>query len=174
MAICQVIETTPILPWKKVYSTNVTTAGTSFTAQAPTITKPSTGVIDFKPPSKPTEVSRLLLKFFGTSAANQTFLTQIEGWRQTASGLWLADPLLSVTGTLGASVGVASQDVLATEYIADTLVLGTAFTDKYELISPTNDYQAFLKLDIVGYELIQVRLVRNGSSASVNALWSGY
>jgi len=109
--------------------------------------------------------------FYGkrTAVDNETFNVLVEGWHQVA-GLWVPLPLLSLTCTQGASVGVAGQAVINTEYFADTIVEAAAWTTAREIISPANDGIALVKLDISGCELVSVKFDR-GTNAECNGLW---
>lgn len=163
---------TASVPYVKLFSADQ--SGSSITIPTPTMTAPSgDGIIDATSIDGRQDFSSILLKFFGvrTSADNETFTARVTGWRrfgQTGlNDLWIPTPLLSLALTQGTSIGVASTPAIATNYFADTIVVSTAFTNAYEVISPADNSIALIKLDIFGSQLVQVQLAK-GTNAACN------
>lgn len=165
------IPASPLSGWRKLYAANVSTAG-PLSASAPTTTRPTAGAVDRALGGALCGRNVLAVLFFGarSSGDNETFTARIEGWSHLG-GLWIPTPLLALTLTQGTSVGVAGQDVLNTNYFADTLVADTAYTSAYELVqaATADNSIAMLKVDTAGFEIVQVRLAK-GTNASANAL----
>lgn len=168
---------------QRLYATNSTAA--SITAPAATITDPlgNAGVFQlpvvsgiqqnqslFPASSGPNQLS---LIFFGVGSAT-TGLARITAWFPTASStntLWIPVPLLALTLTLGSGTGVAGSNILDTDKIAASIVVSTAFTSAYEVISPADNTVACVKLDHFGASRIQVQTGLNSSSTSLNCLY---
>lgn len=162
----------PSLPFQKLFSSNQ--SGSSITKPSPTITEPSgNGIYELLPAGLQQTVGALFA-FYGTrtSADNETMTARISAWRKIGS-LWIPTPLLLLAITQGTSVGVASQDVVATEYFADTITATTAFTSAYEIISPVDDTIALVKVDPCGAQKLQVQVAK-GTNATANCLASAF
>ncbi len=91
------------------------------------------------------------------------------GWRPSGA-LWIPTILAEVSCTLSTAVGVAGQDILDTERIADTIsgVIGTAGSD-YQIFSPANNTPAYILVDTKGCPDIEV-LFSVGTATGANAL----
>lgn len=113
-----------------------------------------------------------VIAFFGGNSADGTFTARITGWRKIGT-LWIPTPLLTLSGILGAMTGVAGTGVTASQLLADTLTVSTAFTTAYEIINPTGDQVAIVKVDAFGCEKIQVQ-VAIGTCNNIAALAAGF
>ena len=117
-------------------------------------------------------VRNLYVQPYGAGADNATLSFRFVGWRQTQGGLWVPGVLCEVDGTLCASVGVAGQDVGASERFCDTLSLVTNLGNSnvsVEVFSPQNNTPGHLLLDTKGAEYVEL-LVKVGTATSGNAL----
>ncbi len=166
----------PLSTWEskllKLFAAN--TAAASITAPAPTNTEPTgDGVLDLRRGGE-SVMGGAMLHFFGTRTAadNETFTARLTGWRNV-SGLWVPVPLLALNLTQGTSTGVAAGDVLDTEYFADTIVVSTAFTSAYEILSPADNTIGAVKVDLAGCRKLQVQLAK-GTDATCNVLAAGF
>lgn len=148
----------------------------SITAPVATTTAPTgDGIINMasNPSSSAAPLSNsAAIAFFGGNDNNETFTARITGWRKIGD-LWIPTPLLSLAGTLGAMTGVAGQSVTASQLFADTLAASTAFTSAYEIINPTADQVAIVKVDAFGCEKLQVQVAKN-TCDSINALAAAF
>jgi hypothetical protein len=152
------------------------TTATAITAKVATITKPVTtataAIIDPKRPSGGISLfARQILRLmpFGTAAANLTGLVTVLGWQKNNDGLWIPTPICLLTCTFSAAVGVAAHIPANTDFLCDAIVVskGSGYVP-----SVTADVEpAIAEVPVDGYELIEVGFGRNGSSASVNALY---
>lgn len=164
----QFIATYPCA-FTKLFSSDVTAA--SITAPSATATEPSGDGV-FAMNTSPVPFNSAAIAFIGGTAADGTFTARITGWRKI-SNLWVPVPLLALSGILGAMTGVAGKDVTDSQLFADTLTASSAFTLAYEIINPTADQVAMVKVDAFGCQKIQVQLAK-GTCTSVNALAAGF
>lgn len=160
--------------WVELLTSNSTAA--SFTALAATATEPTgAGVIDL-PLTGDAVNSFLQLIFFGAGADNSTFDARVSGWSKVDT-LWVPTPLVEVSCTLGAAVGVASQAVLDTERFADTLSLAAAYSglagSLATVVSPAGDLVARLLLDLQGFRKFQVQFDMTGATSG-NAIYKRF
>lgn len=162
-----------VATWPEAFTSlfsSVVTAS-SITAPSATTTEPTgDGIYRMNVSSRPT--SSVAISFFGGNTADGTFTVRLTGWRKVGS-LWIPVPLLTLSGILGAMTGVAGAGVTNSQLFADTLAISTAFTSAYEIISPTSDQVALVKVDLFGCEKLQVQLAK-GTCDSVGALAAGF
>ena len=166
-------------PWRRWLTTSST--ATSFTAPAPTLTKPS-GDNTVETGHKNQCIPRYCqVMGCGTDAANETFDCRIWGWARCPDlnsppgDLWVPAPLVFATFTLGAMTGVAGSNVMAaTDFVCDTIVItgeyvSTADTTNdghSQVFSPAADLAAVLCFGVKGYELLQADFDSTGSASS--------
>ena len=154
--------------FESLFAAVVTAA--SITPPSPTITEPTgNGVFAM---DQSVGFNSAAFAFFGGNSNNGTFTARITGWRKLGD-LWIPVPLLALAGTLGAMTGVAGQAVTNSQLFADTLTASTAFTTAYEIINPTADQIALVKVDAFGCRKLQVQLAKN-SCDNVGALGAGF
>lgn len=143
----------------------------SITPPSATTTEP-TGDGIFQMATLPQPTNSAAIAFYGGDAADGTFTARITGWRQLG-GLWIPVPLLTLSGILGAMTGVSGAGVTNLQAFADTLTIGTAFTSAYEIINPTGDQVAVVKVDAFGCDRIQAQVAK-GTCAGIAALAAGF
>lgn len=164
-------------PWTKLKATNFTNA--SFGTLKSTLTEPSgDGVIDLAVPETKgrggSVDNALILKFFGTSASDQTANCRVWGWALEATTLSWENVLLAQFAlTLGNLAGTASCAITASDFEVDTIALTYGNDDVVvSIVSPGNDVRgAYVMLDAIGFPKLQVEFDRNSSAASLNALY---
>lgn len=156
--------------WFKARSSNDTSG--SFGSRAATTTAPtvgSSGVIS--PGQLNGAVARTLkLVFYGAGSDNDTFDARLYGVAY-ANGLYVYVPLLQVSCTLSAAVGVASATVTNSERFADTIAtpaLGQGGIDVV-VTSPANDTPAHLLVDVQGFSYLALDFDMTGATSG-NAL----
>lgn len=154
----------------KLLAANSTTASFDASDLISTITRPSgAGVIDLSGSSS-TIPSKLVFFAFGEDAENETFLFRVSGWKKVGS-LYVAQPLASVTATLGSIQGVSGQAITDDDYVADTMAIATGYNaDFADVNSPTGDIPASLMIDTLGHNLFQVHFAM-GTATNGNLLW---
>lgn len=130
--------------------------------------------------------NRVILVFFGTSAADQTFKARLIGWRYCTdrnadmvktTSLWIPVTLAEFTVTLGTSPGLAGAIVDNTNFFADTIALsGTSGNDdiSIDIVSPADNTIAHVVADLKGFQKYEVTFDRNSSAASANGLVALY
>lgn len=150
--------------------TAVITAGT-ITAPNATTTEPTgDGILTMN--NNPGAFNAAAFVFFGGTAALGTFTARITGWRRIGN-LWIPVPLLALAGTLGTMTGANGEVVTASQLFADTLTASTVFTSAYEIINPTGNQVALVKVDGFGCEKLQVQVAKN-SCTNIAALGTGF
>lgn len=153
--------------WLKWHSSN--DSSSAFTAPAPTITKPTTNVIDRRLTTIETFIQ---VMFFGTGSDDTTFDARFIGWNCVSDGtLWVPTLLAGVSCTLSTVVGVTNADVVATERFADTMT-GASYNPSagVVIVSPTSNIApAHITLDVLGSDLVQVVYDMTGAT-NANAL----
>lgn len=164
-------------PLTLVQSSNSTTAGTTIANPADTLTRPSgAGVIDLGA-GVSTGPNGLFLVPFGVGADTTTFLMSVYAWDVIPGGTtrdqWTAYLLASFTCTITTLAGVAGGPVADTQFYCDTITLvkgGTAGVSQ-EIVSPTTDVKASVRIATKGCRLVSVLFAMNASATSANALW---
>lgn len=119
--------------------------------------------------------SNVGLSFFGTrtNADNETMTAGIYGLKR-AGNLWRATTLMLLAITQGAYVGMSGELVGLMEYFADTITASTNnMTSGYQIISPTDDSVAFVYLDKLNFDAVQI-ITKLGTNASCNVLASSF
>lgn len=109
---------------------------------------------------------------YGVGNDDTTFSLRIIGWSQTSGGLWIPTILCEVTCILCTSVGVAGQDVVATERFCDTIALVTNLGNanvSVEIISPQNNTPGHIMLDTKGCNYLDFIFDMTGATSG-NAL----
>lgn len=159
--------------WHKLVDTNDTSS--SFTSRIPTITKPTTNILN---QNTPIIENVLMLAFFGAGTENTTFDARVIGWNAMAfvktdgspGELWIPTPLAQFSCTLSATVGVAGAPVTATDKFVDTITAASFNpTGGSEIVSPTGDLIAHAVLDAKGCDLVQIDFDMTGATSG-NAL----
>jgi len=161
----------------RVLSANSTTVGTSIANPADTAVEPSLGVI---PMGKEGVLASNGLVFYpyGVGSAAQTFLMSVFGWEYIHpkvaqnAGRWTATPLATFLCTLCTLAGSAGGEVDENQLYCGTiaLVIGGANISN-EIISPTGNMKACIRMDAFGCKLVQPLFAINASATSCNALW---
>jgi len=171
------VTTIPVGGWTRVYATNSTDA--TFPSRIPTATNPAgnPGIIALGA----TRMNPLTLALapYGTGADNSTLDLRVIGWRKLinptdeSTALWIPSVLAQVSCVLGASVGVASRVVIATERFADTFTVTAGTGARSTLISPIGDGIGTILVETLGYDLVEVTfdLV---SATGANALYAAF
>lgn len=129
----------------------------------------------------------LHLGFCAIGAAGNTLAWRVLGWNQiqslladgaTPQTLWVPQPLLRGTATIGALTGVAGNVVSAGTRMADTITVsageGLEGTTAVLKIQQGTEVSARIMVDCMDFELIEVQMHINGSSTSVNGFASGF
>lgn len=123
---------------------------------------------------------------FGTDTADQTFKFRLIGWRlaverdseeKLATAIWIPVTLGEFTATLGTSPGLAGTVIGSTQLFADTIALsGTSGNDDIDIsiTSPADNTIAHVKVDLAGFQKLEITFDRNSSAASCNALIALY
>lgn len=160
----RLIPSSVAVPYRRALATSST--ATSFTAPAPTTTKPALAVELAKIGSGvPTYLNLIPIGITN----NQTFDMRVIGWRPVAldtfTDLWVGTILLGVSVTLGNVVGVAGAAVLSSEYFADTMTvtIGNANVD-YVVTSTANDTPAHVLVDTKGCPLVEWQFDMTGAT----------
>ena len=160
--------------YEKLLTSN--SAATSFGSRIPTVTAPVDGASaagDSKVFTPDVSHDTIEIMPFGTSAADQTMAFQVVGWRQTggATSIWVPTLICTCVGTLCTATGVASADVLNTDYLCDAITVTTGVT---VVPSVTANTPAVALINIEGFQKYEVMVQRNSSAATVNALVAEY
>lgn len=166
---------TLIRKFSRLFAANSTAS--SITPPVPTATEPANGdngIFDNRV-DNPTVLNNILLAFYGVGNAGQAASARITAWHQTVDGsLWIPTPLMTLTLTLGAQLGIVNTMISATHKFVKTIAAGTAFTSANEVISPGADGTiAMVAIDPKGAPKIQVDLAIIDCT-SINGLWKGF
>lgn len=173
------IETTAA-PARRAFAVNDATAGTAFTNPSDSTTPPSgDGVFQFGAGGSVASNGMMIVPF-GTDTDAQTFLLGAFGWKTVIGSVsgavksYTAVMLASFVCTISTALpGLAGTNVTATDYYCDIITLGVGNANiSNEIISPTTDVKASLLLDCKGCDYIQLKILRNASAVSGNALVS--
>ncbi len=163
-------QTTPQQRWQLLYTANSTAS--SIAATIPTLTEPVAGANGFWATTLPNDdgvFNYCNFVFFGAGSDNQTGNVKIVGWKKI-NDVWIPIPLLLLALTFSAAVGIDGHVPDDTDRFADTITATTAYTTAYEIISPAGDQIAMVKLDVVGFDFVQVLT----DTVNINALAAGY
>jgi len=181
---------TPPHAWVRHLPTNVTT--TSYPSAADTTTAPDASGTPSTYIYVPKERNTVAIRPFGTDGANDDFLMKVYGVNPVVCGStpgtsdgtsvksYTWTELIEVQCTLGTKTGVAGGAVLNTEYYVDTIIVSDANhlpTAAYAVISPADNTEATLIVDMTHYLFIAVMFDINGGSSAAtgaNALLAGY
>lgn len=167
-------------PFTRLLATNDTTAGTSIADPADTLTDPTgtTGVINLLGnPAGPDVANGLELIPYGVGTATNTFLLSLYAIAKIApaSGVgpaWTYKLLCSFTCTLCTKAGIANSPVNASQLYCGTITLSVGNANvSNEIISPTGNNGASIRLDNVGAGLVKPVFAMNNSATSANALY---
>lgn len=162
-------------PLRKALATNSTAS--SFASKAPTLTKPSgAGVFDLYDINLGlalnTQVPQyIFLQPYGGNSNDETFDIRLYGWNTLQDkgvadhGLWVPVLLVEANVTLG---NIAATDLGANMLISDTLVIVKGDT---VTVSPANNTPAFIKLNMLGAQLIEFDFDLTGTGDAANCLW---
>jgi hypothetical protein len=158
----------PVGSLGKAQATNSTDA--AYAARLPTATKPARSDTRAVIPRGPGVTDATLeVVPYGTDSDNDVINVIVLGWSRTTNGLWVPRTVCEVQATLsGTLVGVAGQDVAATEFFADTLSL-TSGTALLRQGTGNQDIASFL-CDVSGFELVELIFKLGAGAASQNAL----
>lgn len=181
---------TPVQVLRRALAVN--SAASSFAAKIPTVTRPfADGVIVIR-----NFEDTLDLYPFGAGNDNTTFDLRVTGWRQAipsgseyrigtgaknafvdsnghnASVLWIPAPIVEVTCTNSAIIGIAGAVAINTDRFADTIVINKGIGVVSTVIADSGC--AVLTCDVSGYELIEITTSTTSSATNGNALYSLY
>lgn len=153
---------------KRAQTTNST--DTSYTARRSTVTRPAASATRsvFDVGQGPSRTTAEIWPVGGNDN-NDVVNYKVVGWNKTISGLYVKTPICEIQATLSSTlVGVASQDVIATEFFADTITLTSgAATIRTGVV---DEDEASILVDISGFELWEI-LYKLGAGGDVaNAL----
>lgn len=157
-------------PVFRALSTNST--ATEFASVAPQSSKPTgSGVFDLAADLAGAAVpEKLGVIPFALGADGDQLNVRVFGWRQIAT-LWVPVLLAELAATVGTTVGVAGQPVIATERFADTLALTDGNTAEVTLTSPENNLIAHALVSVKGFPVVQVDFDTGAAPpTSMNAL----
>lgn len=160
--------------WKKAQSTNSTSS--AFAALVPTKTKPAASATRSVFPMSHLglrDQNTLVVKPFGGNDNNDTFNVKVSGWnfikQSGKDGLWVSTFLCQVLCTLSSTlVGLAGEDVAATEFFCDTLSLTTGSAVLRQGTADV-DIAEFL-VDVSGHELVEITYDIATGADAMNAL----
>jgi hypothetical protein len=117
--------------------------------------------------------------FWGTGSATNTFEAKIVAWTQIGVGqsaLWVPwQTLIDLTCTLGTAVGVNGTPITASMKFVGTLAVISSMVDVNYTIPPADNGIQILKIDLAGYQVIQLLLGNSGTPASdANGALAGF
>lgn len=154
----------------KVRTTNAT--DTSFASKVPTTTEPTgEGVVSVR--AKGVVPEAVVVYPYGTGDADDVFDMKVLGWRKVGT-LWIPVPLVTLTCTLGAGVGVSGAAVTDSEKFCDTVTAAGGISNvSYQLFSPTGDLVAHALVWTNGCDKLEFIFdATTGSPTGMNALWA--
>lgn len=160
--------------WKKALAASSTNA--SFAALIPTVTKPATStsriVFDRTDQGTLRQNTIIVLPYGGDDDNDQVKL-KVSGWNLSQNGatrgLWVPTLICEVLATLSSTLpGIANEDVVATEFFADTITLTTGIAI---VVSGTSnvDVCGFVA-DVSGYQMVEVAVAKGTGGDHINAL----
>lgn len=156
---------------KKAQSTNST--ATSFSALIPTNTKPEASATRsvFDLGHKGTRDRNSLVVYpYGGNDNNDIVITKVSGWNQTPLGMWVSSLICEVSATLSSTLlGLASREVVATEFFADTLTLTTGVAELYQGTADVDI--AYFICSVAGFELVEITYDLGTGGDTQNALY---
>ena len=109
----------------------------------------------------------ILIWPFGTDANDETFNIKVVHWWEGNLSWGYIEGFVGVC-TMCTEVGVASGDVIATEFFCDTIAY-TSGLAPYSIPSATANFPAFIRIDTLGAKIIQLDFDRV-TAASCNAI----
>lgn len=113
---------------------------------------------------------------FGIGADGNTFDMRVIGWLKTADTpvTWIPTVIGQFACTVSSTLtGLAGGSVLNTEYFADTIAPTYGSSVGIDVVSPANDVNALIAIDLRGFELVEVQF-DVGTITSANALYSTF
>lgn len=155
----------------KAQATNST--ATSFSALIPTLDRPAASATRsvFDLGKRGTRDRNSLVVYpYGGDANNDIVITKVSGWNQTPLGMWVSSMICEVSATLSSTlVGLASREVVATEFFADTLSLTAGVAELYQ---GTADLDiAYFICSTAGFEIIEITYDLGTGGDRQNALY---
>ena len=171
----QVSHTSLVGGLKKALATNSTAS--SYTALIPTITRPvasSTRAVYDLGEGKGTRDQNVITVYpVGRNDNNETVSVKVTGWNfvrptGTGRGLYVSSLVCQVAGTISTTLlGIANEDIIATEFFCDILSLTKGVATLYQ---GTSDLDiAYFKAPVQGFELVEVTCTI-GTGDQANAL----
>lgn len=163
-----------VSPLRLAKTTNDT--ATSFSALLATLTRPSRSstraVFDLGKPGLRSE-NVIVVYPFGGNDDNDIINVKVSGWNfskdEGARGMWISSLICEVAATLSATLlGLASEDVVATEFFADILSLTKGKASLYQ--GTSNVDIAFFKAPVSGYEIVELTFDLGTGGDTQNAL----
>lgn len=163
----------------KALSTDAT--DTSFPSKIPTGTEPTgNGVVDLSIEGNELGPNSVFLLPYATMDDDATFSMRVLGWRRVgtsraANALWIPVPLIEVACTGCSAVGVAGKVIIATERFCDTITLVGAVgtTASHEIVSPTGNILAHVRLTTKGVQKLEFTFDSTSASAvAMNCLYA--
>lgn len=119
----------------------------------------------------------LLLRPFGTDAADETFDMRVYGWRAAVADdgahSYEFQLLAQFACTLGSAQGAAECLIGSSDFEVDTITLTHGASADVQIVSPGGDLRgAWCAVDMRGCVWPQVDFDTGASAASANALWA--
>ena len=143
---------------------------------------PAPGVLDISSGNRSGGINYGKFLFYGTGTAAQTFEAKLIGWTwaNTAiagvgSGIWLPTTLADLTCTLGSTAGAGTTGLLTTSQlmVGTIAVISSLIEANYDLIPADNGIQ-MIRLDLSGFQRIQMCVGPSGGATNGNGLLSGF
>lgn len=136
------------------------------------------GVVDISPSgASPSNYGKFI--FYGTGTATQTFEAKIIGWQQAQQGVnsvWIPVTLADLLCTLSSTPGPTGSTgpVLATHKMVGTIaVISSLIETNYDLWPADNGIQ-MIRMDLSGFQRLQLLIGTESSATDGNALFSGF
>jgi hypothetical protein len=128
----------------------------------------------------------ILMTFFGTGVATNTFKARVIGWRYAVgrdtdkvkeTAMWIPVTLFDMTITLGTAPGLTNGLLDANQLLATNIVIiGTSGNANVsaDIVAPNDNTIAHIVLDMKGFQKLEVIFDRNSSATSCNGLIAMY
>lgn len=149
---------------------------TALTAKQVTATEPSgAGIHDLRRSAPGAGVhNSLLILPYCRGANNDTFNVRVTGWRRVgtndATAVWIPMTLAELACTAGNLPGVAGKELIATDFLADTISLTKGSTTDAIVNSPADDTPAYARIDLQGCVKVEIDFDLGITPTEMNAL----
>jgi hypothetical protein len=167
-------------PYALLLSAN-STNNSAIAAQVPTITRPTTGVINMGTTNTQERANLIELLCFGTDGDNETGQYVVIGWEtagkttaaQGSNLVYVPHHIVTITATLSSSIpGISGWTPNgASDYFADTIAYTSGDSTAKLVLGVSDKSAASVLIDPTGSQIVQVLPFRNSSAASLNALF---